>query len=143
LQAGPFLPASYVAPILMSLPAGTMADHWGIKRTLILGQVVIAAGLLAVSGAGSYATLIVVMVVAGFGYGMLNPTSTKAVMAWFPHRQRATAVGLKQVGLPFGGALGAALLPFLRLALGWRGALVVAATPLLRTPVASLLGHPG
>jgi len=78
-------------------------------------------------------------VVAGFGYGMLNPTSTKAVMAWFPHRQRATAVGLKQVGLPFGGALGAALLPFLGLALGWRGAVVVAATLLLGTAVASVV----
>ncbi len=80
-QAGSFLSAYYIGPILMSMPAGTMADHRGIKRTLVLGQIVIAAGLLAVSAAGSYPTLIVLMIVAGFGYGMLNPTSTKAVMA--------------------------------------------------------------
>ena len=91
-QAGSFISAYYIGPILMSLPAGTMADHWGIARTLILGQVVIAAGLLAVSASGSYAVLIVVMVCGGFGYGMLNPTSTKAVMAWFPQHQRATVV---------------------------------------------------
>ena len=34
------------------------------------------------------------MVLAGFGYGMLNPTSTKAVLAWSPPRARATVVGL-------------------------------------------------
>jgi predicted MFS family arabinose efflux permease len=138
-QAGSFISAYYIGPILMSLPAGTMADHWGIARTLILGQIVIAGGLLAVSASGSYPVLIVLMVGAGFGYGMLNPTSTKAVMAWFPQRQRATAVGLKQVGLPFGGALGAALLPFLGLALGWRRAVVIAAALLLVTAIASVV----
>lgn len=138
-QAGSFLSAYYIGPILMSMPAGTMADRWGIKRTLILGQVVIAAGLMAVSGAGSYATLIVLMIVAGFGYGMLNPTSTKAVMAWFPPAQRATVIGLKQVGLPFGGALGAALMPALALAVGWRLAVVTSALVILSTAIASLL----
>ncbi len=126
-QAGSFLSAYYIGPILMSLPAGTMADHWGIKRTLILGQVVIALGLLAVSASTSYAMLALLLIVAGFGYGMLNPTSTKAVMAWFPPSRRATVVGLKQVGLPFGGVLGAAILPALALTLGWRTAVVVSA----------------
>ena len=135
-QAGSFLSAYYVGPILMSLPAGTMADQWGIARTLILGQVVIAAGLLAVSASGTYALLIVLMALAGFGYGMLNPTSTKAVMAWAPPRRRATLVGLKQVGLPFGGALGAALLPVLGLALGWRAAVAISAGLLVITAVA-------
>lgn len=137
-QAGSFLSAYYIGPILMSLPAGTMADQWGIKKMLVLGQFVIAGGLVAVSGSGSYSVLIVLMVLAGFGYGMLNPTSTKAVMGWFPPDQRATVVGLKQVGLPFGGVLGAALLPVLALALGWRFAVLVSAATILAGAVASL-----
>ena len=138
-QAGSFLSAYYIGPILMSLPAGTMADQWGIARTLVLGQVVIAGGLLAVSAAGSYPVLIALLIAAGFGYGMLNPTSTKAVMAWFPPSQRATVVGLKQVGLPFGGALGAALLPLLAVMTGWRLAVVASALLLIATAAASLL----
>ncbi|HSE92835.1 MAG TPA: MFS transporter [Methylomirabilota bacterium] len=138
-QAGSFLSAYYIGPIVMSLPAGTMADHWGIARTLILGQAVIAVGLLAVSTAGSYPVLIVLLMAAGVGYGMLNPTSTKAVMAWFPPAQRATVIGLKQVGLPFGGALGAALLPALALALGWRLAVVASAILVGVTAVVSML----
>jgi predicted MFS family arabinose efflux permease len=126
-QAGSFLSAYYVGPVLLSFFAGMLADRWGTAKTLVLGQVIIAAGLLAASAAHSYAAFMVLMGVAGVGYGTLNPASTTAAMSWFPPRQRATVVGLKQVGLPFGGMLGAALLPVLALSLGWRAAVVVAA----------------
>lgn len=137
-QAGSFLSAYYVGPVLMSLPAGAMADRWGVKRTLVLGQVVIAAGLLLVATSTTYLALIALMAAAGFGYGMLNPTSTKAVMLWSPPSQRATIVGLKQVGLPFGGMLGAALLPVLAVALGWRLAVVASALLIAAGALAAL-----
>ncbi len=126
-QAGSFLSAYYVGASLMSLPAGWMGDRWGVLLTMVGGQVVIAAGLFAVSGSGSFAALIALMIVAGAGYGMLNPTTAKAVISWFPHRQRATVVGLKQVGLPFGGAVGALLMPPLALWAGWRAAVALSA----------------
>ncbi|HET8578960.1 MAG TPA: MFS transporter [Methylomirabilota bacterium] len=127
-QAGSFLSAYYVGASLMSLPAGWLADHWGVLGTMVAGQVVIAVGLLASAGSPSFALLIPIMVVAGSGYGMLNPTTAKAAMSWFPRGQRATAVGLKQVGLPLGGALGALLMPLLGLALGWRAAVAISAS---------------
>jgi predicted MFS family arabinose efflux permease len=137
-QAGSFLSAYYIGPSLMSLPAGTLADRWGVKRMLVLGQVVIAVGLLAASAAGSFPALVALMIAAGFGYGMLNPTSTKAVMGWAPPARRATLVGLKQVGLPFGGMLGAALLPALAVVLGWRVAVVVSAALIAAGALATL-----
>jgi MFS transporter, ACS family, aldohexuronate transporter len=126
-QAGAFVSAYYVGPLVMSIPSGAIADRWGIVTTLVGGQIVIAIGLTTASVAPSYAALIPLLMLAGCGYGMLNPTSTKAVMAWSLPGERATMVGLKQVGLPFGGALGAALLPTLALSLGWRGAVLTAA----------------
>src|SRR5262249_25420346 len=126
-QAGSFLSAYYIGPVSMSLFGGMLADRWGTARTLVLGQAVIAAGLLAASAAPRYGVFSVLMIVAGVGYGALNPTSTTAAMSWFPPSQRATVVGLKQVGLPFGGMLGAATLPAIALALGWRGAVVASA----------------
>jgi ACS family hexuronate transporter-like MFS transporter len=127
-QAGSFLSAYYLGASLMSLPAGWLADRWGVLGTMVLGQAVIALGLLAASASPSFALLIGLMVVAGSGYGMLNPTTAKAVMAWFPRRQRATAVGIKQVGLPLGGALGALLVPPLALEFGWRPAVALSAS---------------
>jgi MFS transporter, ACS family, hexuronate transporter len=124
-EAGSFLSAYYIGPALLSLPAGWLADRWGVRRTMVLGQAVIALGLVGVAGAGSFTVLIAVLVGAGAGYGMLNPTSAKAVIVWFPRRQRATVVGVKQMGFPFGGAVGALLMPPLALWLGWRGGVVV------------------
>ena len=126
-QAGSFLSAYYVGAALMSLPAGWMADRWGVASTMVAGQAVIALGLFAASGSGSFAALIAIMILAGTGYGMLNPTTAKAVISWFPRRQRATVVGLKQVGLPLGGAVGALLMPPLALWMGWRVAVALSA----------------
>ncbi|HEX9419343.1 MAG TPA: MFS transporter [Methylomirabilota bacterium] len=127
-QAGSFLSAYYIGPSLMSLPAGWMADRWGVLATMVAGQVVIAAGLYAVTGSASFPVLMIIMVCAGMGYGMLNPTTSKAVISWFPRRQRATVIGIKQVGLPLGGAVGALIMPPLALWLGWRAAVVLPAT---------------
>jgi predicted MFS family arabinose efflux permease len=121
-QAGSFLSAYYIGPVLMSLPAGWLADRWGVRGAMILGQALIAVGLGAVAVAPSFSFIVAILVLAGAGYGVLNPTTTKAGMAWFPPRQRATVVGLKQVGLPFGGALGALIMPPVALAFGWRAA---------------------
>ena len=127
-QAGSFLSAYYVGAALMSLPAGWMADRWGVASTMVAGPALIALGLFAVSGSVSFAALIAIMILAGTGYGMLNPTTAKAVMSWFPRRQRATVVGLKQVGLPLGGAVGALLMPPLALWMGWRVAVALPAS---------------
>jgi len=126
-QAGSFLSAYYIGPVLMSLPAGWLADRWGVRGAMILGQALIAVGLGAVAMAPSFSFIVVILVLAGAGYGVLNPTTTKAGMAWFPPQQRATVVGLKQVGLPFGGALGALMMPSVAIAFGWRTAVALAA----------------
>lgn len=126
-QAGSFLSAYYIGAALMSLPAGWMADRWGVLATMVVGQAIIAGGLFGVAGSGTFSLLTVIMACAGAGYGMLNPTTAKAAMAWFPRRQRATAVGLKQVGLPLGGAVGALVMPPLALWLGWRSAVTLPA----------------
>ncbi len=137
-QAGSFLSAYYVGPILLSLPAGWLADRWGILPTMVAGEAVLALGLVAAGWADSFPLLIALMIFAGTGYGLLNPTSTKAVIAWFPPAQRATAVGLKQTGFPFGGALGAAALPLIALAVGWRSALMLSAAGVALLGVATL-----
>ena len=127
-QAGSFISAYYIGSSLMSLPAGWMADHWGVRPSMVGGQALIAIGLVAVAGSHAFTPLVALMIIAGAGYGILNPTTTKAGIAWFPWRQRGTVTGLKQVGLPLGGALGAWLLPPLALGIGWRSAVALAAS---------------
>jgi MFS family permease len=57
-----------------------MVDRWGLRRTLVAGQALIGLGLVGVAASSSCALLAVMLILAGFGYGMLNPTSTKAAI---------------------------------------------------------------
>src|SRR4030042_561880 len=63
---------------------------------------------------------LVFMGLAGMGMGCLMPSTTKAVLEWFPTRERATALGFKQTAVNMGGIITAATLPTLAIALGWR-----------------------
>src|SRR5205823_12359830 len=109
--------------VLMSLPAGWLTDRLGVRLTLGGGQAVIGALVLTAALTGSLAALLACLVVAGFGFSVLNPSTGKAVLEWFPPRGRGLAMGIKQTGLTLGGLVGALALPPLALVAGWRAAL--------------------
>ncbi|HEX9819545.1 MAG TPA: MFS transporter [Methylomirabilota bacterium] len=125
-QVGLFLPAVYLGGVVMALPAGWLTDRLGVRATLGLGQLVIGTGVLLAAASWSLASCLAFLVLAGFGFSVLNPSTGKAVVEWFPPRQRGVAMGIKQTGLTLGGLLGALTLPPLALVYGWRRALVVA-----------------
>jgi MFS transporter, ACS family, hexuronate transporter len=92
---------------------------------LSLGQVAMAIPMLLMSVTASFLQAVVIMFLAGMGRGTVLPGSTKAIMDWFPPGGRATAMGLKQTGVPAAGIFTALALPALGLALGWRYALAM------------------
>jgi MFS family permease len=125
-QVGLLLPAVYLGGVLMALPAGWLTDRFGVRLTLGVGQALIGILVLLASRADELGAILICLVVAGFGFSMLNPTTGKAVLEWFPPRGRGFAMGIKQTGLTLGGLVGALTLPPLALATGWRWALAVA-----------------
>lgn len=125
-QVGLFLPAVYLGGVLMSLPAGWLTDRLGVRLTLGGGLLVIGALVMAAAFAQSLSTALGALVVAGFGFSVLNPSTGKAVLEWFPPRGRGLAMGIKQTGLTLGGFTAALTLPPLALAFGWRHALATA-----------------
>ncbi len=125
-QVGLLLPAVYLGGVLMSLPAGWLTDRLGVRSTLGGGLLLIGALILAASWARSVPVFLGALGVAGFGFSVLNPSTGKAVVEWFPPRGRGLAMGIKQTGLTLGGLTGALTLPPLALAFGWRLALASA-----------------
>jgi MFS family permease len=125
-QVGLFLPAVYLGGVLMSLPAGWLTDRLGVRLTLGGGLLLIGALVTAASWMRTLPALLGALVVGGFGFSVLNPSTGKAVVEWFPPRRRGLAMGIKQTGLTLGGLTGALALPPLALALGWRDALAAA-----------------
>ena len=138
-QVGLLLPAVYLGGVLMSLPAGWLTDRLGVRVTLGGGQAVIGVLVLAAALAGSLAALLACLVVAGFGFSVLNPSTGRAVLEWFPPRGRGLAMGIKQTGLTLGGLAGALALPPLALSAGWRAALAAGGALALVSSVLTLL----
>ncbi len=143
VQAGLFLPAIYLGGVLMSLPAGWLTDRLGVRWTLGAGQLLTGVMVILAALAGGFTSLLAFLVLGGCGFSVLNPTTGKAIVEWFPPRRRGTAMGIKQTGLTLGGLAAALLLPPLALATSWRHALATAgALSLASAALVALLYRP-
>jgi MFS family permease len=118
------VPSVYLGGLLFSLPAGHMADRWGVRPTFLGGLAVGAAGLALASGAPRFALFLGCIFLAGVGWSVVNPVLGKAIVDLFPVRERGVAMGIKQMGLTVGGVISALVLPPIAAALGWRAATV-------------------
>jgi ACS family hexuronate transporter-like MFS transporter len=122
-QVGLFFSAFYLAMTGASFGTGWLADHSGVRKTTLLGHLGLGLCITAAAFSPSFESAWVSFFLAGFGYSFLNPASSIGVMTWFDRDERATAMGIKQTGVPSGGVLAAILAPSLVLLIGWRGSL--------------------
>jgi MFS family permease len=132
-EVGLFLSAIQGGMVFTFVLGGWAADALGIRRVLPAAQLVVGLVGLAFSQVTSFPQGLAVIAIAGVAFGMANPCLSLAVLMWFPVRGRATAMGIKQTGVPIAGIVSAALLPSLALAAGWR-------TCILLLSIAVLIG---
>jgi MFS family permease len=125
-QVGLFLPATYLGGVLMALPAGWLVDRLGVRRTLALGQAFTGCMVALAGASDSMPVMLLCLLLGGFGFSVMNPATSKAVVEWFPPRTRGVAMGIKQTGLTLGGVVGSLVLPPLAVRAGWGDALGVA-----------------
>jgi len=119
-QVGLLVTASGITYVPTLIGAGWLVDRVGIKRMLVVGNFIGAICLIAIFFAPSYQAMFIIMAFSGLGFGCIMPSSVKALILWFPAKERATATGLNQSAVNVAGIVGAATLPTIALALGWR-----------------------
>jgi sugar phosphate permease len=125
-QIGGLISATAVAYAPTLIFAGWLADRIGVRHALIIGTVITGVGIGAVSLAPSYPVMLLLLAFSGFGCGFIYPTAVKAIMVWFPARERGTAVGVNQSAVNISGMLGAAVMPAMAIAFGWRSGFLLA-----------------
>ncbi len=106
-QVGLLVTGYYAAQTVCAVPAGAFSDRVGVGYALVISQLLLIAGTLVFNQASSFALAITGTVVMGIGYSIVNPATAKGVLEWFSIRRRATAMGVKQTGVPIGGVLAA------------------------------------
>lgn len=121
LMASYFLGISLISPF-----SGVFVDRFGVRRSIIIGSLMIGGSLVMIARFPVLLFMIILLIIAGTGHSLLTPSSNKAVMYWFEDRSRATAMGIKQTGINGGGLLASIVISFLAAAAGWPHALLAA-----------------
>jgi MFS family permease len=112
-QIGVVLAAELIGLTFSMLPWGFAADRFGERWTLAVGLTACAGCLGGAAFAPDYASLVVLLGLAGVAGGSVQASSGRAVMGWFAFEERGLALGVRQTAVPVGGAVAAVVLPLL------------------------------
>jgi len=115
---------------VVGIPLGRIADR-GSRRLMLTGGITVWSAFTALSGAaGSFATHFLARMGVGVGEASLAPTANSLIGDLFPPHQRARALSIFMLGLPFGTAASYLISGLIVQATGgWRPALYAAAAP--------------
>ncbi|MGE0725439.1 MAG: MFS transporter [Alphaproteobacteria bacterium] len=117
----------YLASGLGQFIAGFVVDRIGARPVLLAGVVLIAGASGAIGLTGSYEALLPLAALAGLGNAVFHPADYSILSASVQERRLGRAYGFHTLGGTLGYAAAPATILPLALAIGWRGALMVAA----------------
>lgn len=126
--------------MLGALIFGPVADRFGRKPVIVLCTLFYGLITLATAKADSGASLAILRLLAGLGFGGVMPNAIALTAEYSPHRRRGTMVTIMFCGFPVGASIaGFVTVPILN-AFSWRGVFLLAgAMPLLLVPVLAVL----
>jgi ACS family hexuronate transporter-like MFS transporter len=124
-QVGMLMSFFYIGVVSASILFGWLSDLLGVRWALILGLGIQGVFMICFAWTATFLLGGLFLILAGTGYSSVNPATTKGVMRWFSPQGRATAMGVKQTGIPLGGILAAFTLPGLALSFGWRPSVIL------------------
>lgn len=111
------------ASAALQIPAGALGVRFGEALVLMLGNIWVGLGLVAMALTGTFIWLLAAAVLGGIGGNAQHPLAASLVSKSVPRRQMATAMGT----LNFSGDLGKLVGPFIAGVIatqyGWRAAL--------------------
>ncbi|RJS60281.1 MFS transporter [Bacillus sp. PK3_68] len=113
LEVGLLVSAVNAGPIFSMLFFGDLMEKHGEKWVVGLGAVFLGCSILAASLTDQYVLLLIILAIVGLWYGTAQPGGSSAIMKWFPKQHRGLAMGIRQTGIPIGGAVASMILPFL------------------------------
>lgn len=108
------------ASAVLQVPAGFLAESMGEFWPLILGNVWVSAGLLAMALSPVFVALVVASGVGGLGGGTQHPLASSMVSRAYDDKGRATAVGTVNFAGDIGKMIAPLIAGLLAVSLGWR-----------------------
>jgi MFS family permease len=115
----------YFGATACTLASGYTITRWGPIGVSQLCLALSAAGLGAFSAPALAMTLLGALVI-GMGYGPVTPASSHILIRTTPPSVLSMVFSIKQTGVPLGGAIAGAVIPWLVIGCGWKWAALLA-----------------
>ncbi|WP_066635156.1 MFS transporter [Desulfolucanica intricata] len=124
-EAGAFMSAFYIGYVITQIPAGILADRFGVRVILAVSLVMEGIATFAMGYMTTFDVGFWLRIVTGLGAGAVYAAVSRAIMEWFPPAERGTAFGIV-LAAPSGGiVLSNYIVPYLNQTVGWQGAFQV------------------
>lgn len=126
-ELGLLVSAAQLIPLIGLLIAGELLDRYNERYVVGIGTALVSIAIFLASEATTYHAILFCLLLVGAGYSTAQPGGSKSIATWFSQKERGFAMGIRQAGLPLGGAAAAALMPWISFSHGWRNAFKFAA----------------
>ena len=105
---------------LLGIVFGPVADRYGYRKMMIIGLVLLAAGMLAGGFFPFYGIMIIALFLAGMGKIVYDPAVQAYIGERVPYRRRAMAIGFIEISWAGSTLVGIPIIAFLIDKVGWR-----------------------
>jgi NNP family nitrate/nitrite transporter-like MFS transporter len=108
--------------LVFSIPAGALADRFGVRSVVGSGILLAGVSLLLRAAAVGFVSMFLAMLLFGFALGVVFAVMGKVIGSWFPLEELGTASGISQAGIGVGFTTAMLSTPVLLARVGdWRG----------------------
>ncbi|MCU5483739.1 MFS transporter [Bacillus cereus] len=113
MESGLLVSVVNVGPLFCMLFVGRLLDQYNEKIVISISSFLLGSSLLLTNIVSGLNGLLFVLLLIGMFYSVSQPGGSKVILKWFPKENRGLAMGIRQAGIPIGGALAGVLIPFL------------------------------
>ncbi len=143
VQGGLLMSLFALPGIIVSIPAGTLADRYSQKAIGIVSFIFMIAGTAIFASGSSLPMLALGRVISGMGALTLMVLAPQMLAQWFAGREMGIAMGVFSTGLPLATILSLSFLSLVGESLGWRASIWLSAgLPLLALVIFAWLFTP-
>ena len=128
-EAGMLVGAFLLPGVFLSLPAGWLARRWGDERVLLLGLVVLIAGLFLLTRTNSLSAALLARAVSGAGAAAILVVASKVLSDWFSGAALVLPMMLLVNSWPLGIGVALQVQPAIGMKEGWQTAVAWSALP--------------
>ncbi|MBE3642801.1 MFS transporter [Bacillus anthracis] len=113
MESGLLVSVVNVGPLFCMLFVGRLLDQYNEKILISISSFLLGSSLLLTNIVSGFNGLLFVLLLIGMFYSVSQPGGSKVILKWFPKENRGLAMGIRQAGIPIGGALAGVLISFL------------------------------